>query len=88
MNTFRTSTEITPDHRIVVALPPEMPLGTAEVIVTVAVQNGETAHRGNLRALFGSVHSGNEHAADNARIDADLNREYGNRGSSTLHQTL
>jgi hypothetical protein len=78
MNTFRTSTEITPDHRIVVALPPEMPVGAAEVVVTVAVQNGAQHHPGNLRALFGSVHGGNEHAADNGSIDADLNREYGN----------
>ncbi|MGD9633714.1 MAG: hypothetical protein AB7G28_14905 [Pirellulales bacterium] len=75
MNTFRTSTEITLDDRIVVALPPEMPLGTAEVIVTVAVQNGEPPHRGNLRSLFGSVHGGDEHAANNGRIDADLNRD-------------
>ncbi len=38
MNTFRTTTEITPDHRLIVALPPEMPIGSAEVVVTVSPQ--------------------------------------------------
>ena len=51
MNTFRTSTEITPEHRLVLALPPEMPLGTAEVVVTVSPQNGSPAPAGNLSAI-------------------------------------
>jgi hypothetical protein len=72
VNTYRTSTEITPDHRIVVALPPEMPLGTAEVIVTVSPKNGNSSQRGNLRRQFGAIHGGDPRAADNQRIDADL----------------
>ena len=70
MNTFRTSTEITPEHRLVLALPPEMPLGTAEVVVTVAPQNGTPAPGGNVRSQFGAI------AADNQRIDADLTNAY------------
>jgi hypothetical protein len=72
MNTFRTSTEITPDHRIVLALPPEMPLGTAEIIITVSPKNGSPAPRGSLRRHFGAIRGGDPHAADNDRIDADL----------------
>jgi hypothetical protein len=77
MNTFRTSTEITADHRIVVALPPDMPLGTAEVVVTVAPQNGSPPACGNLRRHFGEIHAGDPRAADNDRIDADLTDAYG-----------
>jgi len=76
MNTFRTSTEITPEHRLVLALPPEMPLGTAEVVVTVAPQNGNPAPGGNLRSHFGAIHGGDPRAADNERIDADLTNAY------------
>lgn len=72
MNTFRTSAEITPDHQIVLALPPEMPLGTAEVAVTVAAANGTSAPRGSICRRFGAVHGGDPRAADNDRIDADL----------------
>jgi hypothetical protein len=78
MNTFRTSAEITPDHRLVVALPPEMPTGTAEVVVTVSPKvtaNGKSAAPGALRKQFGTVHGGDPNAADNDRIDADLTNE-------------
>jgi hypothetical protein len=77
MNTFRTSTEITPEHRLVLALPPEMPLGTAEVVVTVAPQNGSPAAAGSLRSHFGAIHGGDPRTADNDRIDADLANAYG-----------
>ena len=76
MNTFRTSTEITPDHRLVLTLPPEMPLGTAEVVVTISPQNGSPASCGNLRSHFGAIHGGDPRAADNDRIDADLSDAY------------
>ena len=77
MNTFRTSAEILPDHRLVVALPPEMPIGTAEVVVTVTpgrptLPNGSPAPQSTFRSHFGSVRGGDSNAADNDRIDADL----------------
>lgn len=75
MNTFRTSAEITSDHRLVVALPPEMPTGTAEIVVTVLPStnaNGASAAPGTLRKQFGAVRGGDPNAADNDRIDADL----------------
>jgi hypothetical protein len=77
MNTFRTSAEITPEHRLVVALPLEMPIGTAEVVTTVAPgaaapANGAPAARGSFREQFGAVRGGDPNAADNDRIDAEL----------------
>jgi hypothetical protein len=71
MNTFRTPAEITPDHRLVVALPPEMPTGTAEVVVTVTTANGKSAAPGTLRKQFGAVRGGDPNAADNDRVDAE-----------------
>ena len=77
MNTFRTSAEITPDHRLVVALPPEMPIGTAEVVITVAPAaavppNGTPAAQGSFRKQFGAIRGGDPNVADNDRIDTDL----------------
>ena len=73
MITFRTSTEIREDRRVVLTLPPETPLGAAELLVTVAPQRqlGDS-HRGGLRRQFGGVRSGDPRSADNERIDADL----------------
>jgi hypothetical protein len=35
MITFRISADVTPDRRVVLTLPPEVPLGQAELVVTV-----------------------------------------------------
>jgi hypothetical protein len=35
MITFRTRTEVKDDHRVVLMLPPEVPTGQAELVVTV-----------------------------------------------------
>jgi len=35
MITFRISTEVTDDRRVVLTLPPEVPIGQAELVVTV-----------------------------------------------------
>ncbi len=72
MITFSTSTEVSADRRVVLTLPPETPLGKAELVVSVAPQGENESHRGNLRRYFGSVHSGDLRSADNERIDADL----------------
>lgn len=45
MVTFRVSTEVPEDRRVVVVLPPEIPPGKAELIVTVESQNGAQAKR-------------------------------------------
>jgi len=77
MITFRTSTEITADRRVVLTLPPETPEGKAELVVTVAPQGNSILPRGNLRRRFGTVQGGDPRSADNDRIDADLARAYG-----------
>lgn len=77
MITFRTSTEITTDRRILLDLPPETPIGKAELVVTVSPQQPAASPNGNLRSHFGTIRGGDRRAADNRRIDADLAREYG-----------
>ena len=87
MITFRTSTEITADRRVVLVLPPETPLGKAELVVTVSPaeivlagvvpQVTTRSQLGTLRRHFGTIHGGDPRAADNERIDADLARAYG-----------
>ena len=77
MITFRTFLEIGNDRRIVLTLPPETPIGEAELLVTVAPQTQPAdARRGGLQRQFGAVRSGNSRSADNERIDADLVRAY------------
>jgi hypothetical protein len=77
MITFRTMADVTADRKIVVTLPPETPIGKAELVVTVAPQESAAAPRGSLRSRFGTVHSGDRQSADKERIDADLARAYG-----------
>ncbi len=74
MITFRTHADVPGDRRVVVTLPPETPLGSAELIVTVAPQENGPRPRGNLKRHFGAVRGGDAQAADNGRIDADLAR--------------
>lgn len=73
---FRTSTEVKEDRRVVLDLPPETPVGNADLTVTIAPQHADASTKGGLRQLFGTVHSGEARAADNDRIDADLARAY------------
>jgi hypothetical protein len=77
MITFRTSTEVMADRRVVLTLPPDTPMGKAELVVTVAPQEDKVSPHGNLRRRFGTAHSGDARSADNDRIDADLARAYG-----------
>ena len=77
MITFRTSLEIGDDRRVVLTLPPETPVGEAELLVTVAPhQHPVEAQRGGLQHQFGAVRSGDPRSADNERIEADLVRAY------------
>jgi len=41
MITFRITADVKDDHRLVLTLPPEVPTGRAELVVTVASQHGE-----------------------------------------------
>jgi hypothetical protein len=76
MITIRTIADITADRQVVVSLPPETPVGRAELVVTVAPQVESGLGGGALRRRFGSVRSGNGNSADNERIDADVGRAY------------
>jgi hypothetical protein len=77
MITYRTSMEISDDRRVVLILPPETPVGKADLVVTVAPKEEPVSSRGNLRRYFGAVRSGDSRSADNDRIDGDLARAYG-----------
>jgi hypothetical protein len=79
MITIRTIADITADRQVVVSLPPETPVGMAELVVTVAPQAQPSPNGGALRKRFGSARSGDGRSADNERIDADLARAYGNQ---------
>lgn len=76
MISIRTIADITPDRQVVLTLPPETPLGKAELMVTISPQIDNSSSGGNLRRWFGVVHSGDQQSADNPRIDADLARTY------------
>ena len=41
MITFRVSADVKDDRRVVVTLPAEVPIGKAELVVTVAPYNGQ-----------------------------------------------
>jgi hypothetical protein len=77
MITFRTTTDVTNDRRVVLTLPPETPTGRAELVVTVAPQENTVPPSGGLRRHFGAVHSGDSRSGDNDLIDDDLARAYG-----------
>lgn len=82
MITFHTHADVPEDRRVLVILPPETPLGRAELIVTVTPPGTSNVSgvpsSGNLKRHFGAVRSGDAQSADNERIDADLTRAYGN----------
>jgi hypothetical protein len=77
MITFRTSMEISDDRRVVLTLPPNTPVGEAELVIMVAPKEERVATRGDVRRYFGAVRGGNAQSADNDLIDADLARAYG-----------
>lgn len=76
--TFSTEADIGVDRQVLVTLPPETPIGKADLVVMVNPQGSEPASSGRLRSRFGTVHSGDPRSADNERIDAELARIYGN----------
>ena len=77
MITIRTFADVTADHQVIVKVPPEVPVGRAELVVTIAPQEEAAAKRGILRERFGTVHGGDANSSDNERIDSDLARAYG-----------
>lgn len=77
MITIRTFADVTADRQVTLNLPPETPIGRAELVVVIAHQEQSFESRGTLRQRFGAVHGGDANAADNEQIDADLARAYG-----------
>ena len=75
---FRTSTQVKANRRVVLELPPETPIGKADLTVTIAPQTADASTTGSLRQRFGTVRSGDVRSADSDRIDADLARAYEN----------
>ena len=78
MVTFRTLADIPENRRVVLNLPPETPLGEAELVITIAAKDEAASTTGGVRKLFGTVQSDNPSSADNDRIDQDLANCYGN----------
>ena len=76
MVTIRTSAEIPQDRRLVLILPPDTPLGEADLVITVAPKSGVPIDK-SASEFFGAVRGGDATAADNDRIDRDLNQAYG-----------
>jgi len=77
MITFRTSMDVTADRRVILTLPPDTPVGKAELTVTIASPDEGVSLGGVARGHFGAVRGGNPRSADNDGIDADLARDYG-----------
>lgn len=73
---FRTSAVVKDDRQVVLELPPETPVGKAELTVTVSPQLEDHTGAGQLRQRFGTVRSGDADSSDNDRIDAELARAY------------
>lgn len=73
---FRIAAEIPEDRRVVLELPPDTPVGKADLTVTVTPCLADGSQTISLRQYFGTVSSGSSQAADNDRIDADLARAY------------
>jgi hypothetical protein len=76
MIVFRTSMRVDEDRRVILQLPPQTPVGEAELVVTLEPRQPIASIGGGLRRLFGSVHSDDIRSADNQRIDDDLARSY------------
>jgi hypothetical protein len=51
MITIRIQAEIKDDHRVVLTLPPEVPTGHAELVVSIASKNGSDPGRERDRAM-------------------------------------
>jgi hypothetical protein len=76
MVTIRTFADIPDDRQIVVSLPTDIPVGRAELVVTIVPEENGTSPTADIRRRFGSVHSGDSRSADNEQIDADLANGY------------
>lgn len=82
MISFRTSTDVDANRQVVVKLPPETPLGKADLVVMIVPHQSGNLQPGGLRRHFGALQSGDAHSADNDLIDRQLAQEYsGERGN-------
>ena len=70
---FRTSAEVKKNRRVTLELPPETPLGQADLVITISPSRpADNSGTGQLRKSFGKFHSGDTHSADSERVDQDL----------------
>ena len=76
MIVFRASARVNEDRRVVLELPPQTPLGEADLVVTLEPRRPAGTPSGGLRRHFGAVHGGDARSGDNQRIDDDLTRSY------------
>ena len=77
MISFRTSADVDAGREVVVKLPPETPIGRADLVVMIVPHKASESRGGLLRRHFGTFQSGNTRSSDNEAIDRDLAREYG-----------
>lgn len=70
MITLRLTTDVTDDRRVVLNLPPEVPTGPAELVVTIGPTNGQPAHpRGVPAAAVRGTAAGDGPPPDDATVE-------------------
>jgi hypothetical protein len=70
MITLRMTTEVTDDCRVVLTLPPEVPTGPADLVVTVESANGTgLPPRGVPSAAIRGIGAGSGESPDDATVE-------------------
>ena len=74
MITLRMTTDVKDDRRVVLTLPPDVPTGRAELVVTVESPNGTQSHqRGVPAADIRGVAAGNGPPPDDETVERWMN---------------
>ena len=70
MITLRMTTDVTDDRRVVLTLPPEVPTGPADLVVTVESPNGTGSQpRGVPAAAIRGIAAGSGEPPDDATVE-------------------
>ena len=70
MITLRMTTDVKADRRVVLTLPPDVPTGLTELVVTVESPNGKQAHpRGVAASDVRGIAAGNGPLPDDNTVD-------------------
>jgi hypothetical protein len=70
MITLRIKADVQNDRRVIVTLPPEVPTGPAELVVTVESPNGKQSHpRGVPAAVIRGIAAGNGPPPDDETVE-------------------